>query len=149
MAQIRRFQTDDAEEVSNLIRWTLIEVNSVDYPRAVITNQVHAFTAEKICDLAARREVYVIAQDGKLLGTASLEEDVIYTVFVLPAHQGRGIGTRLMKHLEERAQTQGHTLITVPSSTTAYAFYEKLGYRAVREVYSDEAGLNIIMEKEL
>jgi GNAT superfamily N-acetyltransferase len=149
MARIRRFRTEDAEEVSNLIRRTLIEVNSVDYPRAVITNQVHAFTVEKIRELAAHREVYVIAQDGELLGTASLEEDAIYTVFVLPTHQGRGIGTRLMKHLEKRARTQGHTAITLPSSTTACAFYEKLGYQAVREVYSDETGLNIIMEKEL
>jgi ribosomal protein S18 acetylase RimI-like enzyme len=82
------------------------------------------------------------------LETASLDGDIVRTVFVAPDVQSRGVGRRLMHELERRARTKGITKLSVPSSITAEPFYAKLGFAPVRDVHH-ETELTIIMERRL
>jgi GNAT superfamily N-acetyltransferase len=146
---IRAFEPDDAQQVAALIRKALREVNSADYPPEVITSLCDHFAPETLRELALRRDVLVAEVDGAVVGTVSIEEGVVYTVFVRPQYHGRGIGTRLMKEIEGLAMTLGYSVIRTPASVSAVGFYAKLGYQEVERIETEDSGLNIIMEKRL
>lgn len=146
---IRVFEPDDAQQVAALIRKALREVNSADYPPEVITSLCDYFVPETLCELTLRREVLVAMVDGVIVGTASIEESVVYTVFVHPQYHGRGIGTRLMKEIEGLAVAHGHSVVRTPASVSAVGFYTKLGYREIERIQTEDSGLNVIMEKRL
>ena len=58
----------------------------------------------------------------------------LYWIVVDPARQGRGVGTELLRHVEQRLAAEGARLVVVETSSRAdYAptrtFYERRGYR--------------------
>ena len=64
----------------------------------------------------------------QLIGTVALEGTELATFFVLPDIRARGIGTRLLTAIEQRARSLGITRLTVDSSVTGAAFYARMGY---------------------
>ena len=73
----------------------------------------------------------------------------LYFIAVSPDHQGHGIGTRLMTHVEDALRSQGpkiaRTLIVETSSTSKYertrGFYRALGYdeeARIRQFYGPD-----------
>jgi GNAT superfamily N-acetyltransferase len=143
------FNQEDATQTAALIQKALLEVNSRDYSSKIIDGLVQAYTAQRLVEFAAEREIFVAVENKRILGTASLAGDTIYTVFVHPDHHGRGVGTKLMETLESRACEKGIQTVSLPSSTTAFQFYQRLGYREMKRVQSAEHGMNIIMTKSL
>ncbi|UVM19956.1 GNAT family N-acetyltransferase [Pseudomonas wadenswilerensis] len=77
---------------------------------------------------------------------ASLQGNVVRSVFVVPGLQGTGVGRALMQAIEDLARQTGQALLRVPSSITAEAFYARLGYAKVREVMEGEERV-IVMER--
>lgn len=132
-----------------LIRKALTEVNSRDYPQDVIQFMVENYSPRRIIEKSSNRLTYVAVDYDRILGTVSLEDDVISALFVNPRFHHRGIGTKLMMHVESIARKRGYHLVRLSSSITAYEFYQKLGYVTIREEYSEKFGKFIVMEKSL
>jgi ribosomal protein S18 acetylase RimI-like enzyme len=105
---------------------------------------------------AARAVVLVALDDGRIVGSATLEihersdaDDEplgaetahIRMLGVAPEDQGRGAGQALMGACEARAVAAGKTLMTLnttPTMTTAQRMYEGLGYeRGADRVFPD------------
>ncbi len=94
-----------------------------------------------------RARFLVADVDGDAVGGVALvplEPGVgeIKRMFVDPAHRGRGVATRLLAALEERARTaEIRTLVleTGVRQPEAVALYEKLGFHPV-EAYGSHAG---------
>jgi GNAT superfamily N-acetyltransferase len=147
--RIRKFRKEDAQKVSNLIRKALVEVNSKDYSRKIITNLCKIYSPKGLMDITKKRDIYVAVEGDKILGTASLQGDAIYGVFVNPRYHGKGIGTKLMNYVEKVAKRRGLKSVGLPASLTAYGFYKKLGYKKFREEVTEKAGRVIIMKKKL
>ncbi|MEZ5863210.1 MAG: GNAT family N-acetyltransferase [Geminicoccaceae bacterium] len=145
---IRSATVDDAGAISHVIVRALRETNAGDYPPAVISALVQNFAPERILELLATRDVLVACLADEIVGTASLEHSAVRTVFVAPEHQGRGLGSALMRELEVLCRTRGLTRQTVRSSITAEGFYTRLGFVAVRDQYVG-AERTIIMERSL
>lgn len=146
---LHRFKEHEAKKVSSIIQNNLVQINSKDYPEEVINRMCETFTPGYIVKMSKQRKMYVALIDDVIVGTASIEDDTIYTVFVDVQYHGKGIGKKLMSLLEEIAANNGLQLVKLPASITALKFYEGLGYSAVAEVESGEFGRNIIMEKYL
>jgi len=146
---LREFRVEDAEVISKIIRTNLIQVNSRDYSESVISNMYGIFTPSFIIEVSEKRKMYVALDGEKIVGTASIEGDTIYTVFVDTEYHGKGIGRKLMECLEEIAANSGLQSVKLPASITAKKFYERLGYYALYEVETEEYGRDIIMEKSL
>lgn len=146
---IRDFGTHDSEAVSALIRENLLKVNSRDYPEQIINRMVNLFSPEYIKLISAVRKMVVAVEGENVIGTASLDGDTLYTVFVDMNYHGAGVGRSLIQYLEQTARNSGVHVLQVPSSLTAEHFYAKMGYRRVRVIESEEFGTDIIMSKDL
>jgi GNAT superfamily N-acetyltransferase len=138
----------DAEAISRLVTHTLRMSNAADYSPAIIDGVVANFTPAHIASRMHGRRVWVASREDGIIGTASLDGDVVRTVFVDPGHQGTGVGAALMRHVEAHAAATAIALLTVPSSLTAQGFYAHLGYRAVREAFHGDER-TIVMVKDL
>ena len=145
---IRPARSDDAEGISRVIISALGETNAKDYSAAVIARVAQSFSPEAMSDLLARRLVFVAVDQDRIVGTASLDDRVVRTVFIEPNRQGCGIGRALMAEVERAAIERGVAVLAVPSSVTAEAFYAKLGFSPVRESYHGEER-TIVMERRL
>ncbi|PRA59611.1 GNAT family N-acetyltransferase [Pseudomonas sp. MYb187] len=145
---VRRATDDDASGISLVVISALRESNSKDYSPEVIARVEQSFSPQAILRLLKQRHVYVASADQRIIATASLEMDVIRSVFVDPCYQGGGIGRRLMSEILSDARRSGIEIVHVPSSITAQGFYAALGFQKVRdEFYGAEQ--TIIMCKVL
>ena len=87
-------------------------------------------------EIAAGVAFWGYEADGALLGVMGIQRvqdvDLIRHAYVLPASQGRGVGGRLLEHLE--ALTDRRILIgTWSAAEWAIRFYERHGYELVAE----------------
>jgi GNAT superfamily N-acetyltransferase len=130
---VRRFRDEDIRRVSYLIRKTLRVSNSKDYSTEEIDRLVQEFTPGQIKKLSKKREIYVVEGNENLLATGGLEGNWILTFFVNPREQKRGIGSRLLAHLERRAKENGYDEVIVPASFTGLPFYQGRGYRKAHD----------------
>ena len=145
---VRLAEAADAEAISQLILAALHSSNARDYPADVIARVAGNFTPDAVRELLKRRRELVAVQDEAIVATASLDGNVVRSVFVDPALQGQGIGRLLMIEIELRAREAGVTVLSVPSSLTAEPFYTKLGFHTVRNVYHGNER-TVVMEKAL
>jgi len=144
--EICNFDKRFSKQVSNLIRNTLRKINSKDYSKEIIEKMCSRFSEENIINRSSNRKMVVMIDNEKVIGTASLKDNIILSVFVDVTTQGNGIGTTLMRYLEEMALKKGFKKVLIPSSITSVSFYKKLGYTIIEEKIN-EFGKNIILEK--
>ena len=147
-SQVRRARAEDASAISQVVIAALRHSNAQDYPPTVIAQVVEHFSPAAIRQLLAQRQVYVATLQQQIVATASLDQDVVRSVFVEPGHQGRGIGQQLMAVIHAAATEAGLEQLRVPSSLTAEGFYRRLGYAKVRDQLHG-AERTIIMHKRL
>ncbi len=146
--QIRPATAADASAISQVIIQSLRQSNALDYPADIIEQVEKSFSTESIRTLLTQRQVFVAMIDSHIVATASLDRDVVRSVFVDPTQQGRGLGRQLMATIESIAAEAKIEVLRVPSSITAEAFYFKLGFRKVRDEFHG-AERTIIMERRL
>ena len=146
--EVRAARDGDADEVSRVILWALRHTNAKDYPSHVIERIGLSFTPATILELIGKRWVFVAVTADRVVGTASLDGNVVRTVFVAPDMQRRGIGRLLMAEIDRAARRAGLHVLIVPSSVTAEGFYSWLGFQAVRDHYHGDER-TIIMERYL
>ncbi|MFJ2485219.1 GNAT family N-acetyltransferase [Pseudomonas sp. NPDC087639] len=145
---IRTATDDDASAISRVVVAALRESNAQDYSQEIIEQVQRSFSPAAILHLLSQRRVFVATIDQHVVATASLDQDVVRSVFVTPSHQGAGIGKILMKTLEAIASKEGAQRLRVPSSITAEGFYASLGFDKIRDEFHG-AERTIIMEKWL
>ncbi|MBR1187258.1 GNAT family N-acetyltransferase [Bradyrhizobium sp. AUGA SZCCT0160] len=145
---IRPALEDEADQISAVILRALRETNAKDYTDEIIERVERSFSPSAVLQLIGKRTVFVATVGNRVVGTASLDESVVRTVFVAPDAQAQGIGKLLMAEVERTARGRNIPSLTVPSSVTAESFYARLGFTAVRDsYYGDER--TIIMERSL
>jgi ribosomal-protein-alanine N-acetyltransferase len=83
---------------------------------------------------------------GYIVAMSGAGELHLLNVTVIPSHQGRGLGRRLLERLEDEARTRGVAEIWLEvraSNARARALYVRLGYREVglrRQYYPGPPG---------
>ena len=133
--EIRRFEEKDAQAVSALIAKTLRTTNIRDYSPEFIENEIKILTPEYIAWRASWTHFYVVCEREETIGCGAIgpywgseTESSLFTIFVLPEHQGRGIGRKIIETLELDEFALRAERIEIPASITACGFYRKLGY---------------------
>ncbi|WLH38047.1 GNAT family N-acetyltransferase [Pseudomonas sp. FP2196] len=145
---IRAATHDDASAISRVVVAALHESNAQDYSPAIIEQVAQGFSPAAILHLLIQRRVFVATINQCVIATASIDKDVVRSVFVDPPHQRLGIGKMLMATLQSVAITGGVQRLRVPSSITAESFYASLGFERIRDEFHG-AERTVIMEKRL
>ena len=83
-------------------------------------------------------ETYVYEEMGFISGFISLAGNTIAALFVLPAHQGKGIGTGLIGKAREMHSPLHVHVYT--ENDRAVSFYEKNGFMTVHEDIDGHTG---------
>lgn len=132
---IRKAKRNDAKNISVLICDTINVINRRDYNSEQIKSWQKAGTPKKIKNYLSDKKTYtcVAIINNKVIGVGAIKEDEITALYVKARYTGKGIGTKILKHLEKRAINKGIKKIKVNSSLTAYNFYKKNGYKKFLE----------------
>ena len=93
--------------------------------------------------------IYVVCDDEKIIGCGAIgpywgkeDESSLFTIFVLPEYQNKGIGKNIIQTLEKDELFLRAKRIEIPASITGTPFYLKMGYSYKNGVItSDEEGL--------
>ena len=147
--QIRLFQETDANEVSKLIAKTLRTTNSKDYSSEYIENDVKVFTPEYLIQHSQWTHFYVVCDEDIIIGCGAIgpywgkqDESSLFTIFVLPEYQGKGIGRKIIETLENDEFFLRAKRVEIPASITACEFYRKMGYDYKNDI-------NVVDEEQL
>ncbi len=132
---IRRFDPRDVRAVSDVIITTLRISNTRDYPPAMMEELILHMQPEDIMQRAFWTHFYVAEDAGKIIGCGAIgpywgkeDESSLFTIFVLPEYQGRGVGRKIVETLEQDEYALRAKRIEIPASITGLPFYRKLGY---------------------
>ena len=172
LMEIRRFRSEDGEQVAALFHHTVREVNRADYS----LSQVQAWAPDDLgfrnwAEVCGNRITYVADLQGVIVGFGELVEKLVTKSLatnnnlesVTPNHgyidcfychhqyQRLGIGTRLYQTIEATALDLGMTHLTVAASITARPFFERMGFVVQHSQHvtcRGEVFLNYLMEKD-
>ena len=132
---IRRFEPGDAQAVSQLIITTLRISNTKDYPEDMMEELILHMQPEDILQRASWTHFYVAQDAGCIVGCGAIgpywdreDESSLFTIFVLPEYQGKGVGRKIVETLEEDEYALRAKRIEIPASITGLPFYQKMGY---------------------
>ena len=132
---IRRFKSEDAAETAALVRKTISISNINDYPKELMDELTASFTSESVIQRSSWTHFYVAEDNGSIIGCGaigpywgSVTESSLFTIFVLPEYQRRGIGRQIIDALEADEFFLRAKRVEVPASVTAVRFYQKMGY---------------------
>lgn len=133
--KIRRFAENDAEEVSAMIIRTLKTTNSKDYSEEAIKTLEKQLQPSHILERAGWTHFYVVEENDTIIGCGAIgpywgseTESSLFTIFVLPEYQGKGVGRKIIEALEQDEYFLKAKRVEIPASITAVNFYRKMGY---------------------
>ena len=132
---IRSFMEKDAAEISELIIKTIRISNTKDYPADLMEELIKTETPEKVTGRASWTHTYVVLDEDRIIATGAIgpywgkeDESSLFTIFVRPEYQGKGVGRLIMDTLEKDEYALRAKRIEIPASITGLPFYRKMGY---------------------
>ena len=132
---IRRFEKKDAKAVSALIAYTLRTTNRADYSEEYLEKDIQCLQPENLISRAEVQHFYVAEDDNRIVGCGSIgsywgkeDESSLFTIFVHPDQQGKGLGQSIIETLEQDEYALRAKRIEIPASITGLPFYLKMGY---------------------
>ena len=95
----------------------------------------------------------VIAEvGGQIAGFGGIDTNAVEQLkwlYVMPEYQSAGVGTELLKQLEEIGWSRGLSAIRLHAAPGAFLFYRKHGYREMErdDVSHDHEGITMVKER--
>ena len=97
-----------------------------------------------------KNEMYVVVQNGIIVGFSHVIPGEIVAVFVHPDHVRQGIGSMLMRHGITKAKIDHVGPIKIEATLNAQPFYETMGFRKIGDLIARRNEVEIpIVEMEL
>lgn len=146
---IREYRPSDCRELAELFYNTVHTVNAEDYTKeqldAWATGQVYL----KKWNQSLQEHFSIVAIDNSIIaGFGDIDKTgCLDRLFIHPRYQRKGIATAICNQLESLVQEN----IVTYASITARPFFEKRGYKVVKEQQVERQGIfltNFVMIKE-
>ena len=146
---LRKYRPEDGAETLKLFYDTVHSVCCKDYRKEQLDAWAEKDRDEEKWNRSLLKNNCLIAEeDGKILGFADMDENgYLDRLYVGKDCQRKGVATALCRALEEMS---GKSSFSVHASITARPFFEKMGYKTVKEQTVERKGVkmtNFIMQK--
>ena len=145
---IRKYQPSDCKELTELFYNTVHNVNAKDYTK----EQLDVWATGKVdfekWNESLQEHFSIVAVDDEIIvGFGDIDKTgYLDRLFVHASYQRKGIATAICNQLEQTVQGD----ITTHASITAKPFFEKRGYKIVKEQQVERQGIfltNFCMKK--
>lgn len=147
--EIRRYKQSDCKELTDLFYNTVHTINAKDYSK----EQLDAWATGQVdlekWDQSLKEHYSIVAVENEIIvGFGDIDKTgYLDRLFVHADYQGKGIATAVCNRLEQAVKGN----ITTHSSITARPFFEKRGYKVIKQQEVERQGIfltNFVMEKE-
>lgn len=147
--EIREYQPLDCEILAELFYNTVHTVNVKDYTKEQLDVWATGIVDLEKWNQSFEENYSLVATDGEvIIGFGDINKaGYLDRLFVHSDYQRKGIATAICNQLEQAIQG---TIVTY-ASISARPFFEKRGYRVIKEQQVERQGIfltNFIMEKE-
>ncbi|MEH2069180.1 MAG: GNAT family N-acetyltransferase [Nostoc sp.] len=152
MLLIREYRLSDTKAIVKLFYDTIHEINIGDYTQEQVDAWAPKNMDYEVWHKRLQTKLPYIAEDnGEIVGFGELEADGHIDCFYCHSkYQRKGIGSKLLTHLENTAKLQGIKRLYTEASITAKPFFQNKGFSIVREQQVERRGVwlqNYVMEK--
>ncbi len=147
--KIRKAKQKDAQEITKLRRDNLRKIDSDKYTKKVIDFLVKRDTIERNLKHIEERDYFCLSENNIILGIIALDGDEITDVFIKSDSVKKGLGSKLIKFIEERAKKKGLKKVWLESAQHSRGFYEKMGFKMKKVIDKGNERINYLMEKKL
>lgn len=146
---IREYQKSDCKELTELFYNTVHTVNAKDYTKEQLDAWATGQADMKKWDQSLQEHFSIVAVDaGIIAGFGDIDKTgYLDRLYVHLGYQRKGIATAICNRLEAAVQEN----IVTHASITARPFFEKRGYKVVKEQQVERQGIlltNYVMIKE-
>lgn len=151
-ATIERVSLNDAVEISDLIINNASLYLRSHYSDAQWSIFKSYYSIETIRQKIQKQQMFCAKLGSVIVGTIALDQDYIVGFYTHVAYVNKGIGSKLLRYIENEAQQIGHPEIYLASSPVGLDFYLKFGWQIVEELEIDYLGVpfvETIMKKRL
>lgn len=125
---IRLAEIEDLERVLQITHDTISEIYSHYYAEGVVEFFLGHHSREHILSDIKNGIVWLLQEDGNVVGTVTIKENAVNRLFVLPEWQSHGYGSQLMNFAEDKI-AERFTHVHIDSSLAAKEMYLKRGYK--------------------
>lgn len=133
---IQKIEDTQYEETAKMIeRAVRYSQFSRFYPRCEIENVVKSLDADGVKKRASWTNFYVVIENSSIVGCGAIgeywgskTESSLFSIFVDPKYQGKGIGSKIIETLEQDELFTRAKRVEIPASMSAIPFYRKMGY---------------------
>ncbi len=148
--QIRAYQSEDCPSMAQLFYDTVHAVNIKDYSKEQVDAWATGHIDLKGWDASFHSHIALVAEEaGRIVGFGDIDASgYLDRLYIHKDYQGRGIATALCDALEAAVSAP---VLSVHASITARPFFERRGYKVVKEQQVERLGVlltNYVMEKE-
>jgi len=146
---IREYQPSDCRILAELFYNTVHTVNAKDYTKAQLDAWATGNVDLEKWDRSFKEHYSVVAlEDEMIIGFGDIDKTgYLDRLYVHSDFQGRGVACAICDWLEQAVKGR----IVTHASITAKPFFEKRGYKVVKEQKIERQGIfltNFVMEKE-
>ena len=145
---IRLAEMKDTEIVLQITRDTISEIYSHYYAKGVVEFFLRHHSREKILSDIEQGIVWLLEEDGCMVGTVTIKENAINRLFILPEYQSRGYGSQLMEFAENKI-AEKFSRIHLDSSLAAKEMYLKRGYKEKKTCKIEAENGDILIYDEM
>ena len=133
--EIRIAKDEEFGAISKMVERSVRACFPKFYPPCSVEYVVEETCAENLRKRAEFTNFYVVKEGKEVVGCGAIGplwgsevESSLFTIFVDPNHQGKGIGRKIMETLESDFYAKRARRIEIPASMFAIPFYKKMGY---------------------
>ncbi len=132
---VRKGKLNDLSEMQKMFADTVTEICKADYDKEQIRVWKSSIeNKQRWKEILTKQFVLVAQYANKIVGFVTLEKggnlDLLY---VHKDYQRKGIANKLYDLIENEVKEQGQTILTSDVSKTARPFFERKGFKLVKE----------------
>jgi putative acetyltransferase len=152
--RVRHYRKSDIPQIAKLYYDTIHKINSKDYsPEQIQAWAPRVYPTRFWAARFHRYSVYVVESVNQIIGFAEFEHTGhIDCFYVHHAWQGKGVGSRLLRGIEQQARRGRLKKLFADVSLTAMPFFKHHGFvvqRRQKKIYRGQRFVQYVMIKRL